>query len=54
MTSEETVKFLCDIRNEDNCDECPYNVGADSSQYRKPCGEWYCWVTVHCEDRRDI
>lgn len=58
MTDKEIKKFLADTANVDNCEACPYNEGSDSFQNRKPCGQWNCWVEVHCsrydEDIEDM
>ena len=38
-------KFMYDIENEFNCEECPENRG---HRGRWPCGQQNCWVTCHC------
>lgn len=48
MTDTEIKKFLADAANVDNCTACPFNDGFDDFQHRKPCGQWNCWVEVHC------
>jgi len=44
----EKVFSLLDEDNYMNCTECPYNEEFDDWQNRLPCGQWHCWVDVHC------
>ena len=41
----ELIHFLYNPDNEDNCEECPENIGMDG---RRPCGQQNCWVDCHC------
>ena len=45
---------LLERSNEYNCKECCYNIGCDSFQNRYPCGQWNCWVTVHCDRAEEL
>ena len=49
-TREEVIAFITDEKNEYHCEDCPYNMEYDSYQYRKPCGQWVCWVTAHVRE----
>lgn len=50
MTYEEKKQFMFDEKNIRKCDDCPYNIGAKnySPDYRLPCGQQNCWVSVAC------
>lgn len=48
ITKEEYVKFMTSRENVMNCEKCPMNEGFDSWQDRKPCGQFRCWVKIHC------
>ena len=41
-------KFMYDKSNIRNCENCPMNDGFDDWQDRLPCGQFHCWVTIHC------
>ena len=45
---EEYISFMYNPENVGKCDACPENKGYDDWQDRKPCGQWDCWVAVHC------
>ena len=52
MTPEEkkkVIEFLYDEKNIQECENCPYNDGFDSSASgnRFPCGQYRCWVEIH-------
>lgn len=56
MTKEEVkayMDFMYNRENEYNCEDCPHNLGFDDFQSRKPCGQWNCWVTAHCDSREE-
>lgn len=42
---KEYKKFMSNIENEYNCEECPENNGFRG---KLPCGQQNCWVTCHC------
>lgn len=37
-------------RIECNCASCSENRDMDDWQDRYPCGQWHCWVTMHCQE----
>ena len=41
--------FMYDPDNIRKCDNCPENNGFDDWQDRLPCGQYHCWVSVHCK-----
>ena len=45
--------FMYDENNVRKCDGCPENKGmaSDASGNRLPCGQYNCWVSVHCQLR---
>ena len=49
MNEIDYVEFMFDRSNEMQCDRCPENSGCSNWQYRLPCGQQNCWVTVHCD-----
>ena len=53
MTNAEIKGFLCNEENEYNCSFCPYNEGQSDWQGRYPCGQWKCWVSLHCRENRE-
>lgn len=53
MTNIEYCKWMYDIRNEYECDECPENNGYDDHEGKLPCGQQNCWVTCHCRSREE-
>lgn len=56
MTKEEVkayMDFMYNRENEWDCEACPHNRGFDDFQSRKPCGQWNCWVTAHCDSREE-
>lgn len=42
-------EFMYNPDNVHNCEECPANNDFDDWQNRLPCGQWHCWVVLHCE-----
>jgi len=47
----EYIKFMCNPYNYKKCDECPANDDCSSwPGNRLPCGQFYCWVEMHCPD----
>lgn len=50
---KEIKTFLADSANVDNCTACPFNDGFGDFQRRKPCGQYNCWVEVHCSQEED-
>ena len=47
---EDYKKFMYNPNNIKCCDICPENNGFDNRQDRLPCGQYRCWVKVHCEN----
>lgn len=48
---KEYREFMYDKKNIRNCRECPENNGErDLEGLRLPCGQYNCWVAVHCYD----
>lgn len=41
-------EFMSNPENERNCSVCPENRGMSDWQDRLPCGQWNCWVRIHC------
>lgn len=51
MSKEEIIKWTCTSTNSGNCAECPYNEGfSEWPGNRLPCGQFHCWVDLHCEE----
>ena len=42
--------FMNKPENIGNCTHCPENINADSWQGRLPCGQYNCWVKIHCRE----
>lgn len=40
-------EFMYDRNNIRNCAECPENIG-DEGYNRYLCGQYRCWVAMHC------
>ena len=49
MTLEAYREFIFDAQNILKCEKCPENQDMDDWQDRLPCGQWNCWVKLHCE-----
>lgn len=49
--NERIRQFLYNEDNAHKCDKCPY-AGAygEKTNGRLQCGQYRCWVTVHCEN----
>lgn len=46
----EYVRWMCNPDNLYNCEECPENHGFSRwPETRKPCGQFRCWVAIHCK-----
>ena len=49
--NDEYIEFMNDPNNSHNCGKCPENAGFDAwPGNRLPCGQFYCWVCMHCDD----
>lgn len=53
-TEKEIREFLYNSKNIGNCKECPCNDGSfddelSRMQDKKPCGQFRCWVSIHCK-----
>lgn len=48
MATNEYRRWLYNPENIRNCSECPDNIGCSNFQDRLPCGQWNCWVEIHC------
>lgn len=48
---KEYVEFMCDVKNSHACDRCPENREFGSWQDRLPCGQFRCWVDIHCKNK---
>ncbi len=47
-------KFMNNPENSHNCANCPENYNASAwPGHRLPCGQFHCWVDLHCEDCED-
>ena len=47
----EYVRWMCNPDNLYNCEDCPENHGFSRwPETRKPCGQFRCWVAIHCKD----
>lgn len=55
MSKEEREyrRFMYNPKNVKKCGACPENQGCDDFQHRLPCGQWYCWVELHCGGGND-
>lgn len=43
------AEFMYNPENSGNCSKCPANQDfSEWPGYRKPCGQFSCWVDVHC------
>ena len=50
MTSEEVRSFLYNPANVLRCTDCPMNGEFTAwPENRLPCGQFHCWVFLHCE-----
>ena len=50
----EYVRWMCNPDNLYNCEDCPENHGFSRwPETRKPCGQFHCWVAIHCKDVED-
>lgn len=49
------VESINNPKNKHNCEKCPENAGFDSwPGNRLPCGQFHCWVELHCDcDKED-
>ena len=48
---QDYVSFMNNPANSSNCSECPANEDfSEWPGYRKPCGQFHCWVDLHCQD----
>ena len=45
---DEYKKFMYNKENRFKCSKCPVNRHFDDWQDRYPCGQWNCWVDIHC------
>ena len=51
MNEKEIKEYLEFMYNSDNvckCEKCPANEGFSDYEDRKPCGQYRCWVSIHC------
>lgn len=51
MTNEQVKAYMEFMHNKDNeckCANCPANEGCKGNN-QLPCGQYNCWVTVHCK-----
>ena len=47
--NDEYIEFMNDPNNSHNCTKCPENAGFDPwPGNRLPCGQFNCWVELHC------
>ena len=44
----EYIRFMSEPSNVHKCGGCPENRGFDDWQDMLPCGQWRCWVALHC------
>lgn len=51
---QQYIKFMYNKENIRKCEVCPENRKFDSgaSGNRRPCGQFNCWVAVHCYPER--
>lgn len=54
MTVQEYLAWLYNRDNICKCERCPDNEGFDAgiSGSRFPCGQFHCWVAIHCRHAR--
>ena len=50
---EEYVKFMYNPDNYYNCKQCPENRNAPAGCNFNilPCGQYHCWVGLHCAEK---
>lgn len=54
ISREEYIKFMYNPENINNCSECPENQNSSSWLGNKlPCGQFHCWVKLHCKNEED-
>lgn len=56
MTEKEYREFLYNPDNIFNCVECPDDKGMSDREWgenRLPCGQYHCWVAIHCKGGKD-
>ena len=50
----EYVRWVYNPDNLYNCEDCLENHGFSRwPETRKPCGQFHCWVAIHCKDVED-
>ena len=45
LTKEEYTEFMYNKKNIHNCERCPEN---NKDKDKLPCGQYNCWVSIHC------
>ncbi len=54
ISREEYIKFMYNPENINNCSKCPENQNFSSWPGNKlPCGQFHCWVELHCKNEED-
>ena len=53
IDAEKEMAFVTNKRNIGNCEECPYNVGADERQKVYACGQLFCWINSFAKKMTD-
>ncbi len=51
MEKSEYIEFMCNPNNIGNCENCPERCMNNSTNL--PCGQYHCWVELHCEESED-
>lgn len=49
LYKKQYCEFMYCRSNSHCCDNCPANQDFDNWQGRFPCGQFKCWVDVHCD-----
>ena len=53
IDAEKAMAFVTNKCNIGNCEECPYNVGADERQKVYACGQLFCWIDLFAKKMTD-
>ena len=54
-TTKDVRDFLYNPENIEQCDGCPMNQNAGEWPFnRLPCGQFRCWVDLHCARCEDL
>lgn len=46
-------EFMYTEDNSHRCENCPENREMDDNWNKCPCGQYHCWVDIHCQSWKD-